>query len=455
MRAIGTQEFGPVHRFPRFLLSLWCAALLAGAVPQASNGAPSAPDGGVPPVSSPPPDQRFGDGGVSAFYRLEGRPPLGPGRMIRTEPLEADKLPTEAGQGFRMLYSSKSGVGRQRPIVVSGQVFLPRTPMPDGGWPIVAWEHGTTGIADVCAPSWRGFLKRDRAYLNRWLDEGFAVVATDYQGLGTVGPHPYLLYRPEGYSALDGIRAAVSAYPGALRNQIVLVGQSQGSGAALGAAWLAPAYAPKLHVLGVVATGLVVDFVEQAGAPHKPLPVTYGDAESLSAAFAILEVEGTDQSLHPQTDTRSVMTAKGVTLSRVARTACLGDLSKAADALGVATPELFTAALKRFEIGKWRASHIPGSRIAVPVFAGTGLADTEASLPGQYNAVAAMCDAGTNVTWREYPGLTHNGALNGSLVDSVPFVKALMSGPPTGSNCASIAPPGPPQAPTPGIPFNN
>jgi hypothetical protein len=70
-----------------------------------------------------------------------------------------------------------------------------------------AWAHGTVGIADVCAPSWAGRSEPDITYLNHWLDQGYAVVASDYQGLGTPGGHPYLTTRPEAYSVLDSVRA--------------------------------------------------------------------------------------------------------------------------------------------------------------------------------------------------------------------------------------------------------
>ena len=402
-----------------------------------------------------PAESGFRGGGTSSFYRLETAPPSVPGLMIRTEEMAADRLPTSAARGIRILYSSTSGVGDPVPIFVSGQLLLPKPAAPAGGWPIVAWEHGTTGIAAVCAPSWRGWSSRDRAYLNHWLDEGFAVVATDYQGLGTPGPHPYLLFRPEGYSALDAVRAALRQYGDMLRNQIVLVGQSQGSGAALGAAWLAPRYSPELHIIGAVATGLVVEFATKANTAHPPLPVSFDDPAEMDAAYAMLRVEGTDQSLHPEIDLRSVMTPSGIALSHVARTACLIDLFKKAKAEGLSGSDLFTPALKEFEAGEKEASQIPDGFIGVPVFAGTGLADYEASLPGQYNAVAAMCDAGSAVSWRRYPGLTHNGAVNASLVDSIPFVQDLMAGKTMNGDCKSIAVPGPVQTPTPGIPFNN
>ena len=55
--------------------------------------------------------------------------------------------------------------------------------------------------------------ERDAAYLNAWLQQGYAIVATDYQGLGTPGPHPYLAVRPEAYSVLDSARAVLAAFP--------------------------------------------------------------------------------------------------------------------------------------------------------------------------------------------------------------------------------------------------
>jgi len=400
------------------------------------------------------PNLIFGDGGVSSFYFPTALPST-PGTIIRSEDIAGLTLPSSAGRAIRILYSSTDGVGDDGLIAVSGQILLPKGTPPKGGWPVIAWEHGTTGIADVCAPSWRGYLKRDQTYLNRWLDEGFAVVATDYQGLGTPGPHPYLLYRPEGYSALDGIQAALKQYGDLIRNDVVLVGQSQGSGAALGAAWLAPKYAQSIHLLGVVATGLVVQFSSQPGSVHPPVQVSYDDPSDMDAAYAMLRVDGTDQSLHPATDAETVMTAVGKILSQRARSVCFGDIVKSAKAAGLSGKDLFTPALQQLESGEKDATTIPNAQISIPIFAGTGLADYEASLPGQYNAVAAMCDSGTNIVWHVYPGLTHNGALNGSLTDSIPFVRNLLKGVVTPSNCGAISVPGPVEAPTPGIPFNN
>ena len=109
-----------------------------------------------------------------------------------------------------MLYRSTSPTGA--PIAVSGTVAVPKGNAPRGGWPVITWAHGTTGIADACAPSRANVLGGyDNPLLNRWLQAGYAVVRTDYEGLGTPGDHPYLIGVSEGRSVLDMVRAARAA----------------------------------------------------------------------------------------------------------------------------------------------------------------------------------------------------------------------------------------------------
>ena len=66
-------------------------------------------------------------------------------------------------------------------------------------------------MADICAPSWVGYSTRVEAFLNAWLARGFAIAATDYQGLGTPGPHPYMAVRPGAYGVLIGSTDRVMA----------------------------------------------------------------------------------------------------------------------------------------------------------------------------------------------------------------------------------------------------
>jgi hypothetical protein len=80
---------------------------------------------------------------------------------------------------------------------------------------VISWAHGTTGVADVCAPT-RDFAgtpnPTGESYinddLNAWLQAGYAVLRTDYEGLGTPGKHPNLGGTSEGRSVLDIVAAA-------------------------------------------------------------------------------------------------------------------------------------------------------------------------------------------------------------------------------------------------------
>jgi dipeptidyl aminopeptidase/acylaminoacyl peptidase len=158
--------------------------------------------------AAPPGGPSQGDGGVSVFYSWTGDVPRQPGTLLRHEPLPRGLMLENASSGRRILYSSTDGIRGQAPVAVSGAVFLPKGAAPAAGWPIVAWAHGTVGIADACAPSWRGRSQRDVAYLNAWLEQGYAVVATDYQGLGTPGGIPISrhAHRPTAFSTACALR---------------------------------------------------------------------------------------------------------------------------------------------------------------------------------------------------------------------------------------------------------
>lgn len=162
--------------------------------------------------------------------------------------IDAVELMAPAGvRAWTVIYGSTGLDGE--PVAVSGLVLAPAEDPGGSGYPILAWAHGTTGIADVCAPSRSGASGApiDLAA------SGYVITATDYEGLGTDGIHPYIVGVSEGRSVLDSIRAAQNlpeAHAGATS---VLVGLSQGGHATLWAGQLAPTYAPELDVRGALA----------------------------------------------------------------------------------------------------------------------------------------------------------------------------------------------------------
>ncbi len=384
-------------------------------------------------VRVPAPDPRQGDGRVSAFYTWTDEIPAKPGEMLRTEPLDRTFGLPEAGQQFRILYSSTDGIDGKTPTVVSGMVFIPGGTPPAGGWPLIAWAHGTTGIADICAPSWAAMSYRDMEYLTTWLRQGYAIVATDYQGLGTPGPHPYLAVRPEAYSVLDSIRAVQSRLP-ELAKRVVIVGQSQGAGAAFATAGLAPDYAPDLDIRGTVATG--IPFITPAVLHPPPAEVRLAEIGHPQPTFAYnLYIALLMEQHDPGLTTSQLVTKAAAPLLDLARTSCVtrlfSDVSAArmnrAEGLASTYASAFELILPELEYTTFK--------LRQPVFIGTGTEDHDVPPKGQLALVEKACAAGSTVEAHLYAGLNHGQTVNASLKDSLPFVRKVFAGEPITPVC--------------------
>jgi len=193
---------------------------------------------------------------ASFYVTPSSIPENAPGTIIRFETMNA---PFPESQAWRVLYTS-TGINDE-PIVVSGMVFAPSGPVPPGGRPVVSWAHPTTGIEDPCAPSRSPKPYDDVQGLVEFLDLGWVVVATDYQGLGTDGMHPYLVGASEAQGTIDIVRAARNMNEAGASSNYFVFGHSQGGQAALFAGQMAASYAPELQLLGVAAAapaGLLV-----------------------------------------------------------------------------------------------------------------------------------------------------------------------------------------------------
>jgi pimeloyl-ACP methyl ester carboxylesterase len=87
-----------------------------------------------------------------------------------------------------------------------------------------------------------------------WAMEGYVTIATQYQGLGTPGPHWYMIALPQAHSIFDGIRATLNLNDylkrTLVRNDVIIGGNSQGGHAVLSAAKYHKDYAPEVNVLG-------------------------------------------------------------------------------------------------------------------------------------------------------------------------------------------------------------
>ena len=146
-------------------------------------------------------------------------------------------MSTSAADSVVMTYKMK-GVNDTE-VQATTLVFTPKTAVPVGGWPIVVWAHGTTGVADVCAPSVSTITGSTLSLITDLLNAGYVVVAPNYEGLGEPGgkeAHPFLNVKSEAYSITDAVVATRSWLGNKVSDKWATVGHSQGGQAALGAA---------------------------------------------------------------------------------------------------------------------------------------------------------------------------------------------------------------------------
>jgi alpha-beta hydrolase superfamily lysophospholipase len=155
-------------------------------------------------------------------------------------------LPPNAAESVVMTYKMQGIKGKETQATTL--VFTPKTAPPAGGWPIVVWAHGTTGVADECAPSKNRLITASLLGAKDWstynmidsfVKEGYVVVAPDYEGLGEPSSneiHPFLHLKSEAYSITDAVVATKSWLGNKVSNKWAILGHSQGGHAALGAA---------------------------------------------------------------------------------------------------------------------------------------------------------------------------------------------------------------------------
>lgn len=199
---------------------------------------------------------------VDAFYEqpsdaLEGEP----GTIVKLDPLLGAPL---AARGWRIMYRTTDVHGD--PAVATGVLVVPLTPPPAQGRTVLSWGHPTTGSAKSCAPSY-GFDPYDMIEgLRAMLDRGYAVVATDYVGMGTAGVNSYLVGVTGGNAVLDAARVARAVPAVHASDRVVLWGHSQGGQAVLFAAERAADYAPELDIRAVAAAAPAADLTNLMGA---------------------------------------------------------------------------------------------------------------------------------------------------------------------------------------------
>jgi acetyl esterase/lipase len=358
-------------------------------------------------------DARYYDGPIPA-----------PGGLISSVPLDPALSVSGAGQAYRMLYATRDQ--HDSPAVSTAAVFVPHSAPPAGGWPVLAWAHGTVGLGDDCTPSALPRSQRDDEYLSHWLDQGYVVVATDYAGLGTPGLMSYLNSVTTARGVVDSVVAAHDLDI-ALSPQWAVVGQSQGGAAAVSTARWATEFSEGagLDYRGVVATGTPANIeriIKRVG-PDFTLPEVAPVANAY-AAYIIAAL----REARPDLDLDSVLTPAGAAAAERAETVCLRPL---AEELAHLTPASFFSAPLESVPGIGPALDdfmgIPASGYDRPLFLGVGMLDRDVPPSSTLTFADELRANGQDVELRVYPDADHSGAVLVSMADSTPFLERMFA----------------------------
>jgi dienelactone hydrolase len=355
-----------------------------------------------------------------------------PGTIIRSAPI-AD-APAGA-RAWKILYHSRAVDGKD--IAVSGWVIAPTSRAPRGGRVVVTWAHGTSGLADVCAPSKQADIASGAASTSgtagygAWMpmvqtliDAGYVIAATDYEGIGTPGLHPFLVGESEGRSVLDAARAAHGLKAAATSSRALVFGQSQGGHAALFAGELAASYAPELRVLGVA-----------AGAPGPDVEHTLPFVTSATFAngFVVSVVEGF-HAAYPRFDPAAVLTPAAIAQASIVDQQCLGDVATAysTSPLVLAHNPLDIPALATIV----RANSYGNRPTGAPLLVVQGTADQGVPQFLTDAFVKRACTAGDTVDYRVVPGATHGEEIPAVANDVAAWFADRVNGTAAPSTCS-------------------
>jgi uncharacterized membrane protein HdeD (DUF308 family)/pimeloyl-ACP methyl ester carboxylesterase len=374
--AIEEKEPGRIRRFGRTV-----GALLAVVAA-----------GGLALLSS---QLRSGEPVVDDFYAAPENLPSEPGVLLRTEDFDRG-IPHNA-RAWRILYTTTRDEGV--PAVASGIVVVPEDA--EGALPAIAWSHGTTGVDETCAPSilQDGFETGAFFALDEVIDQGWAIVATDYVGLGTEGPHPYLIGQGQARSVLDSVRAARQMDEFELEERTIVWGHSQGGNAALWTGVLAPSYAPDVNVQGVAALAPASDLVGLMDA----LPTVPGG--NIFAAYTVSAYADT----YEDVDMADYVVPGGQETIREISDRCLAEPAMFVSILSSLAVDfsVFRSDLDSGPLGERFEMNTPPFEIEAPLLLAQGAADSLVKPEVQAQYVADMCASGQQVDYRTYEGLDH------------------------------------------------
>ncbi|WP_194838667.1 alpha/beta fold hydrolase [Nocardia sp. XZ_19_369] len=301
------------------------------------------------------------------------------------------------------------------PRQVSGALFVPQGTPPAGGWPVVAYDHGTSGLGAGCGGQsepaghpYQEIRSKEDQLIQRLLGQGFAVVAPDYLGLGRfdTGPHPYLEIASEATATIDLLRAARTTHPELSRTWAVL-GVSQGGQAALGTGHLQATYAPDLDFRGTIAIDPESDVEKVLPLAGPDIPAVRGGDGAMSFFVSILAGL---RAARPDVHVDQYLTPQGREVLDSVGTLCLDGITERVRGLGVG--DLLARPLADEPIRSALDTYltVPTSGYDAPILLLLNITDTV--VPSPLHAALAAQFAANGVDFQTVTGTGRHTQLN-------------------------------------------
>jgi pimeloyl-ACP methyl ester carboxylesterase len=351
----------------------------------------------------------------TAFYETVAvELPAEPGTLVRAMAALDYALPPGV-TATRIIYHTRNA--NNEDTLASGVVLVPYGRPPKEGWPLLAWSHGTSGVARNCAPSLMKTLFYNWEGLYEYVMLGYAVVATDYAGLGTKGRHAYLDMLSNGSDVINSVPAAHAAVPN-LSKKWLVVGHSQGGLSSLGVAQL-EAEIKDPNFLGTVSLAGASDLEDGIKAVERvQLPAVNG-----LLAFWVYGVK----TLYPDLNLNDILTDKALAIYN----------ESVEDALP--TDQMLLPGWEDNKyIRQFLARNQPGKRPTYgPLFLVGGGDDILFTESAGSKIFQRLCSGGGRVQRNVYPGLGHDPLVYGSLRDQLDWIAARFAGEPAPSNCST------------------
>jgi len=349
------------------------------------------------------------------------------GRIVSSTPL-AD-APAGAS-AYRIRYRSTDTFGRS--VIVSGAVIVPQGRSPVGGRNVVVWAHGASGIAENCGLSDKPGFYDLVAGLRPLLAAGYVVVAPDYQGLGSPGPHPMLVGTAAAHSVIDAVRAVRDMHEGQASVRYAVFGESLGAFSALWSGVISARYAPELALVGVA-----------AAAPPTDLKANLTGGSNVAVrAFLTAYTASSWEHVYALPLTTAVKPRTAVLIRNLARNCVSLDGFKLRTKLGMLR---LAIQLKNVDLAaspRWATlmeqNSVNPDALALPVFVQQGGKDAIVAPAVTAAFVRRLCRRNRNVRYIITSAGDHVSAGKNAAHDAVAWIGDRFAGRPAPSDCGKL-----------------